>query len=249
MSCNQRLLLERLAVEDPTALNMPMWEAHLEECLECRRERYSFARSLAVFRQFEAQSPAPAVAGPSWERLTRELERDRRHRSRLRVRVPLAAASLLVAVGTGVLLWPVAQEPDLPPPARIVTLQPAERTQLQNVLDSSLQVPTRAQEAASHTTRAVAEQPPADFPLRGASAQPPTAQPVLDRSGFASPDAPRIVFGRSDGERAPVLLFRSLQQQRRGSQLPIEALPVFAPVHRDMGSLLPRALVAPLPIR
>ena len=254
MSCNQRLLLQRLAVEEPEALETVLWQEHLADCAECRADRYALARSLAVFRQFESQ-PA-AVSGPSWEKFSRTLERSQRRQSRLFVRVPLAAASLLVAVSTGVLFWPVAEQTtEQPRPARIVTVQPSQRQQMQDVLSTSLQGTAAIGEAGiTHESAAPVQTSPVRFDLPRRDTASVATVPVMDgQSAAAEPAAPsagpRIVFGSQDGERAPVLLFRSLQQQQRGRQGPFQVMPVFSPAHRDSGSVLPRALLSPLPIR
>jgi len=254
MSCNQRMLLQRLAVEEPEALKTTAWQAHLADCPECRHDRYALGRSVAVFRQFESQ-PGAAVTGPSWETFSRTLAQSRRRQSHLRVRVPLAAASLLVAVSSGVLFWPVSQQTEQPQPARIVTLQPVQEQQLQHVLRSSLQgTAAVAQSGTTHESPAPAQPPAVRFDLRSQDSAAMAALPVVEREQapserLASESAPRIAFGRPDSERAPVLLFRSLQQQQRGLHSPIQVMPVFAPVHRDPGGVLPRALLAPLPIR
>jgi hypothetical protein len=248
MSCKQLPLLQRLSVEYPAVLGSPAWKAHLEECEECRRERRAMERSLAVFRHFESQPPPAHVTGPSWESVSQAVARSTRQRARLRVRVPLAAASLLVAVSSGVLLWPVTQGPELPLPARIVTLQPDQQAQLSDVLHSSLQADSTARPEALATA-------PAEAPVfTERSVDPAAAGP---RATFAEDSTPvsevpastgQDVFGRPDAERAPVLLFRSLQQ-RRSRQEPIPVIPVFAPVHSDLSGLLPRGLLMPRPIR
>jgi hypothetical protein len=251
MSCRQQPLLQRLTVEEPAALAAPAWQAHLEACPECRAERHALARSLAVFRQFESQPPPSS--GPSWEVLSAALERERRQgRVGARLRVPLAAASLLVAVSAGVLLWPVAQEPELPRPAKIVTLLPEQQEQLRTVLHSSLQPPAAvAEPGLTHETPRAAPREPR-FVLRGMG--PAGMQPRLtlvdETVGPPEPADPAQpgMFRSDEGERAPELLFRSLQQRRAGS-LPIQLLPVFAPSHPDPGSILPRALATPRPIR
>ena len=56
------------------------------------------------------------------------------------------------------------------------------------------------------------------------------------------------MFWRPDDEQAPLLLFGSLQE-RRSRPVPMQVLPVFAPTHTDPGGILPRALLAPRPIR
>jgi hypothetical protein len=255
MSCNQQPLLRRLAVDEPALLDTAPWRTHLEACETCRRERYSLNRSLAVFRQVAALPAGASPQGPSWEAFSRTLDRQRRHHSRLRVRVPLAAASLLVAVSTGVLFWPVAQEQETPRPARIIRVQPEQQVQMQSMLRSTLHDPpaTLAGAGTSHESPVRGETPATRFSLQASEPQAGAPllvaeEPVLPVAAPAN-DFPRISFGRRDGERAPVLLFRSLQQQERGRQAPIQVLPVFAPTHRDPGSLLPRALLLPLPIR
>jgi hypothetical protein len=245
MSCRQLPLLHRLAVEQPRALDAPPWRAHLEQCPECRRERYTFSRSLAVFRQFESQPPPASVTGPSWEQFSAALAHsERRQGVRLRMQVPLAAASLLVAVSAGVLLWPVTQGPEPTSPAKIVTLKPEHAAQLRSVLNSSLQAPIPMTEGTD-----VSPQPMAVLD-DGAPLDAPRATFVEDRTNpaDAAPPGDGELGARPTDERAPVLLFRSLQQ-RRARQGPIQVMPVFAPVHQDRGGLLPRALLVPRPIR
>ena len=250
MSCEQKPLLQRLAVEHPAALQAPSWKSHLESCLPCRQERHSLERSLAVFRQFESQPPPRTLAGPSWDVMAAALRRHRRG-PLARARVPLAAASLLVALGSGLLLWPGAQAPSLPRPATIVTLQPDAQDQLRRVLHSSLQAPAAGvQGGPSHESRAVAAVPEVRFVLTEPAST--TGGPVADAGSAGSAEAANAgeesFFARPEREQAPVLLFRSLQQ-RRSQDAPLQVLPVLAPLHTDPGGLLPRALLTPRPIR
>jgi hypothetical protein len=240
MSCKQIPLLQRLAVEHPSALDAAAWRAHLEQCPECRRERYTLSRSLAVFRQFETQPPPAPATGPSWEQFSAALARsERRQGLRLRVRVPLAAASLLVAVSAGVLLWPVTQGPEEPAsPATTVTLKPEHEAQLRSVLSNSLEAPLPMDEGTE-----ASPQPMAVLDA-GAPLELPRATFVDEQTAPSDSD----LLARPADERAPVLLFRSLQQ-RHARQGPIQVMPVFAPVHQDRGGLLPRALLVPRPIR
>lgn len=246
MSCKQASLLQRLAVEHPAALETPGWQEHLKECEECRHERFALARSLAVFRQFESRVP-PSVTGPSWEQVSRALVRSRRRRSP-RLRIPLAAASLLVAVSSGVLLWPVTQGPELPSPAKIVTLQPEQQLQLRDVLHSSLQAPLAATDVGlAEPVRSEAPGPMALDVPQDASARPEVTY-VDDPLG--STPAPTLsdpeLTDSYGSERAPVLLFRSLQQ-RRGYPAPMQAMPQFSPLRNEDSSA--RTLLTPHSIR
>ncbi|HKI97531.1 MAG TPA: hypothetical protein VKB51_03550 [bacterium] len=213
----------------------------MQECSECRRERYGLDRSLAVFRQFASQPAAGRATGPSWEQFSQVLAASKPQRgSRLRFRVPLAAASLLVAVSSGLLLWPVTQEPDLPQPAKIVNLQPEHQAQLQSVLHSSLLAPA--------TTERVMDAVEPQAMTQGEEAARATLVDDTTTLGDQAAMTDSGIFGQQETERAPVLLFRSLQQQRAHPE-PIPVMPVFAPVHTDSGSLLPRGLLSPRPIR
>lgn len=259
MSCNQHLRVRRMAVEDPAALDAQPWKAHLETCAECRQARYRLERSLAVFRHFEGRQPEDAPTGPDWEQFSHALARSRRQRQfRLGFRVPLAAASLLVAVSSGALLWPVFEEQSVPRPPKIITLRPDQRAHLNRVLQTSLMEPQVVQPAgrAAHEGPAQAASAPARFVVRGLDAQagaPGEASAVANDLGRAdAASAPVIVPGqglaRQEGERAPVLLFRSLQQ-RRVQRAPVQVLPIFAPVHKDGGSSFSLPLQMPRPIR
>ncbi|HEX9844191.1 MAG TPA: hypothetical protein VGC20_15640 [bacterium] len=257
MSCKQQPLLQRLAVEAPAALKSPAWTVHLAACPECRTERHGLERSLAVFRQFEAQRLPDGLTGPSWERVSRALARAQR-RPFARLRVPLAAASVLVAVSTGVLLWPVAQEESqLPRPAKLVTLKPEQHLELRRVLNSSLEPPVAATaREGTHETVTAAPAAGADAPvLRVRGLEPAVVKPatLVARQEAPAPEpepqeATPSIFGRTPTERTPVLLFRSLQQ-RRGRTSALQALPVFAPLQPDAGSLVRHALQSPRPIR
>lgn len=245
MFCNQRSLLQRLVVEDPAVLDTAPWRLHLQGCEECRRERYTLQRSLGVFRQFESQLPPGGLPVPSWERFSQTLARQRHWGlGNLRFRAPLAAASLLVAVGSGVLFWPVAQDRELPVAGLFVTEQAPQ---------ASPTGPAAARDVVAQDVVARASSVPARFTVRsfqpqGADA---VATPLDDSAALASNAADgeqRVVFSGQGSAEAPTLLFSALQG-RRSRHGPIQVLPVFAPAHRDPGSLLPRALLTPLPIR
>ncbi len=250
MFCNQRMLVQRLVVEEPAVLDLAPWRLHLEGCKECRRERYTLQRSLGVFRQFESQLPPGGLPVPSWERFSYTLAQQRRWRlASLRFLAPLAAASLLVAVSSGVLFWPVTPERVPPGPSPLVTLQPE-----QPALQGSLGGPSDAAQAAP-SQEAVASAPtvPVRFTLRsfqplGADAMATAIDATATLPGHAADGEQLVVFGNQGSSEAPLQMFSSLQG-RRSRHGPIQVLPVFAPVHRDPGSLLPRSLLSPLPIR
>jgi len=203
MFCNQRSLLQRLVVEHPAVLDTAPWRLHLEGCEECRRERYSLQRSLGVFRQFESQLPPGGLPVPSWERFSQALARQRRRGpGNLRFRAPLVAASLLVAVSSGLLFWPVAQDRELPRAIPIVTEQ-APQTAPQAGLAGPV--------AATQDVVARAPSVPARFTVR--SFQPPGADalatPRDDTAALASNAADgeqRVVFSGQGSSEAPTLL-------------------------------------------
>jgi len=248
MYCNQLTLLRRLLVEDPAVLQTAPWKQHLDGCAECQRERYLLQRSLGVFRQFEAQLPPGGLSVPSWERFSRTLEHQRRWGlTSLRVRVPLAAASLLVAVSAGLLLWPVARTPEVPSPDALVTMQPESaqppdsRMAGSDVADSGWNsLPSPATVPVRFSTDA--QQRP------GSGPQVTLVEDTFPLGSAAMEGGQGMGFGNAAPPDAPMMMVRSLQE-RRSRHDPIQVLPVFAPVHRDSGSLLPRALISPLPIR
>lgn len=288
MPCEHTLRVRRLAVDDPAALNEQHWKAHLQHCAECRHERHALERSLAVFRQLEAQQPEEGLSGPSWESFSQALARSQRRRQLgLRLRAPLAAASLLAAVSTGALLWPMVEGTgSAPSPARIVRLQPEQERHLQRVLYSTLSdTDTPPGSRSSHEVDAAPEPSPARFAVRGL--EPQVVAPPVMATGFSRTDdraeagradaapAPQAVaegadantrparrsdyvspFGtppgqqvvRQERERAPVLLFRSLQQ-RQARRPPIQVLPAVSPMPADAGLSAIRSLLSPRPIR
>ena len=263
MPCDQQLLVKRLAVENPASLHLPPWRDHLQSCATCRAEQYAYERSLAVFRQFESQPLPESLSGPGWEQLSIALARSKRARPSPRHwRIPIAAASVLVIATASVVLWTRTAGID-PQPAQVVHLKPEHRVHLQRVLRESLTEPPRQivvhESRSSHPQPAAPAQPPASFVTSAATHPAGTARQPSPEVGTA-PLGPIIVV-RSErgpaqrGVKAPVLLFRSLQQRRQfGSQAirrrrgAVTLMPVSAPVMTDP-AMMSQAELLPRPIR
>ena len=111
MSCDQLLLMQRLAVEQNETLASDDWQDHFAACEECRAEWNAFSRSLTIFRQLEQERVSRFSASPSWEDFSRKLSADWRRWQffrglRLRkLRFPVAAAVVATLTVGGVSMW------------------------------------------------------------------------------------------------------------------------------------------------
>ena len=128
MSCEQKSLVQRLAVEESTALEGPAWKEHLRQCAECRHEWKAFAQSLAVFRQLESERISRHTAVPGWERFSRILAHDSRWPRALRswrIQVAAAAAGLFIVGGGSA--WLAMQDTAPAPSLTAEREEPAQR--------------------------------------------------------------------------------------------------------------------------
>jgi len=240
MSCSQMPLLQRLAVESPWLIRREPWRSHLTGCPSCREEQGALERSLVVFRRLESESRERELNVPTWEDFSRTLAGlEQRRGAFSRLRVPMAAATALVILIGGLLFWP--EGPVLQPrPAKIVTLEPEQHRQLRVVTRE----PAELRFVASGAP--IAAQPAA-APMLGPPA-PPGAEEAVATVDPGSQGMEQVT-------RAPVLLFRSLQQQRTMRQdsgpwprIPLEVMPASAPYVVDP-AFIGRAPRSPLPVR
>lgn len=126
MSCDRISLVQRLSVEDESALAGAEWQAHFDICGECRDEWNAFAQSLAVFRQLEAERIFRYTAVPSWEEFSKNLAVDWRRWWKFRhMRIPLAAAAVAMLTVGGVTAWLAGSEAVSPPRSAAVNDKPA----------------------------------------------------------------------------------------------------------------------------
>ncbi|MBI4083807.1 MAG: hypothetical protein HY423_14480 [Candidatus Lambdaproteobacteria bacterium] len=150
MHCEKTPLVERLAVDQPGALDSELWLGHLKSCGPCRRARFEYAASLALYRQLEADSRSRHGGSGDWERLSRAIDRRvRRGQPRITWRATLAAAvgGVIVFGTAGTLAYMVRQSQ--PRPARIVDLQPQQRSRVIEILHQSLDQPANLTGAVS----------------------------------------------------------------------------------------------------
>ena len=106
MSCDQLLLVQRLAVDQNEVLASDDWQYHIAACEECRAEWNAFSRSLTIFRQLERERVSQFSASPSWEDFSQKLASDwRRWRMFRKLRFPVAAAVVATLTVGGVSMW------------------------------------------------------------------------------------------------------------------------------------------------
>lgn len=106
MSCDQLLLVQRLAVDQNETLASDDWQEHFVACEECRAEWDAFSRSLAIFRQLELERVSQFAASPSWEDFSEILAADWwRWRILRKLRFPVAVAVVATLTVGGVAIW------------------------------------------------------------------------------------------------------------------------------------------------
>lgn len=205
MSCEQRSFIARLAVDDPSALQSPLWRDHLNSCAECRKENTALGKSLAIYRHLEQCQKTDGSVDSAWSRFEHCLKGVPRPRRSLAGKMlpATAAAGLLLALMTGTVFWTQQTPTEIQPP-QAVNLKPDERMHLQRVLRRSLAgIAKQSHSEPEATPKRVVPGFPVQFSRSG----------VVPGTTLLAPNS------TITDSRTPVMLFRTLRKLRTRDDL------------------------------